>query len=76
MAMRTRWRVSQKNSIPSSQSTVAGSQVDEQYLILVVMNDLPQLFGEQQQIGTSQLAFKHAVLQMIAPITHSLKDFA
>ena len=57
-------------------TTIGGTEVDKQYLVKIVMNDLGQFGSALNQLALAELAFKHAVLQMIAPVAHRLINFA
>jgi len=57
-------------------TSIGRPKVDEQYLIEIVMDDVVQLAAALNQLAFTELAFEHAVLQVIAPVPHRLIDFA
>jgi hypothetical protein len=52
------------------------SEIDEQNLIVVVINDFSQFRPECDQFTSRQSAFEHRELQVIAPTAHGLEHVA
>jgi hypothetical protein len=53
-----------------------GSEMDEQNLILVVVDDASKFGATPNQVARGELALEYGVLQMIAVPAHGLEDFA
>jgi hypothetical protein len=54
----------------------AGTEIDEQHLILGMVDDPRQIRPTPRQIRRRKLTFEHGVLQMVPVPAHRLKDFA
>ncbi len=57
-------------------TSVAGSKIDEEDLVDVVMDDLSEFFGEDCFFRVGKLAFEDAELEVIPPISHGSEYFA
>jgi hypothetical protein len=53
-----------------------GTEIDEEDLILVVVNDGGQFGAEPDEVGGIQLAFENGVLEVVAITAHDLKDLS
>jgi hypothetical protein len=56
-------------------SSVAGSKIDEENLVDIVMDNLSEFLCEDCFFGIGQLAFEDAELEVIPPISHGSKHF-
>jgi len=50
------------------------TQIDEQNLVFIVLDDLPEHIPAAGEIGGRQLAFEDRILQMIAEVPHRFVD--
>ena len=53
-----------------------GSEMDEQNLIFVVVDDAGKFGAAPNQVARGELALEYGVLQMVAVPAHRLEDFA
>jgi hypothetical protein len=56
-------------------ATIAGSKIDEEDLIDIVMDDLSEFLCEDCFFRVGQLAFEDAQLEVIAPVSHGSEYF-
>ena len=56
-------------------TSVAGSKIDEEDLVDVVMDDLSEFFSEDCFFRVGKLAFEDAELEVIPPISHGSEYF-
>jgi hypothetical protein len=56
-------------------ASVAGSKIDEEDLIDIMMDDLSDLFCEDCFFSVGQLAFEDAELEVIPPVSHGSENF-
>jgi hypothetical protein len=68
--------VGKSNSIDNTfAASVAGSKIDEEDLVDIVMDNLSEFFCEYCFFGIGQLAFEDAELEVIPPVSHGSKNF-
>jgi hypothetical protein len=54
----------------------SGTEIDEEDLILVMVNDGGQFGAEPDEVGGIQLAFENGVLEVVAVTAHDLEDLS
>jgi len=54
----------------------SGTEIDEEYLILVMVDDGSQFGAEPDEVGGIQLAFENGVLEVVAVAAHNLEDLS
>jgi len=56
-------------------SSVAGSKIDEENLVDIVMDNLSKFLCEDCFFGIGQLTFEDAELEVIPPVSHGSEHF-